>query len=1021
MATSADKKELVQQGLRRAFENRECNEKQGAFIVEYGENEEVSFRQGAVAEVHEASYGTLDEASRWVDVKERVSQQLLTGKTLQITNGVMGCDPKPGVRKVLRVSYVPSNTVLEISAKESNSLELPRACAEGLVSASYGAGSGYGNVSDVSSRVQSLLLKNNKVFATNDELLGDPAPGQVKTLTVKYRETASVTFKLHTGRELGSFEVLAPHLFHDLRETLGVSSKDFYENLTANELLGGSQEASGKSGEIFWRSSDGRFILKTVSEGEVATLLGMLPAYKTHLQEHPKSLLTRYLGAYRLSSEGIEMLFLVMNNVFEGAPGLDVTYDLKGTTEDRWVDPNSKGCLKDNNFAEVTMFVKGEVAKSIHETLAVDTAFLQSREIMDYSLMLGQSSAGTRSPYSELMGGLSATRSTALLSPGEDTTMYIGLVDMLVTYGWKKIMAHGIKSMTIGITEEIDTMPPDSYAERFCRYFHQKIRPTSEQLSVGEVSPELFETPFRGLGRSGGTAAFFRAVLREGQSKEYWIGKDLARARDEVVFYEAAKNLKGKDWAMLKWMTPYKGICRAPCLVKDEVKELEVMLLRNCRDGFKSCRMLDVKLGQVTAVGGWQGKSVFSAFMQNMTVDVATNSLGEGFRLEGFDNPPPVLRSFEEFLTQSAPATTHKKLKRLNLQRMDAMQFLRHFLDLHEPKGAQAVEGEGSILQVELQELVLLRCVEELASLVAACRAAPFPQQWIGSSVMLCFDSGARPAAADLAAALSDIARVHIFDWGRSELNTAATHAGLTEHDRREHAKYWNFYCQALAKLLYACCSLYVGRFWVPAESLAFMVWDKDRLTADDFIGGCILQVEEVAERTHHLKNVSGGKVRTWMRSDSEVTVSVRKAELSEASRLQDCHVATVHHAKNIPSKDAASYSDIFVEVSGQGQSAAELLQRLQDQAVRDMLKSSSHATTVSISSTEAVWEESFEFATLSEESKEPFVRALGIALGRSVDAREVPSIFPAQVCHAGASPDFQASQSAFAVECFPH
>ena len=44
------------------------------------------------------------------------------------------------------------------------------------------------------------------------------------------------------------------------------------------------------------------------------------------------------------------------------------------------------------------------------------------------------------------------------------------------------------------------------------------------------------------------------------ESKHYWLGKDLARARDEVVFYEVAKTLQGKDgWQILNFMTPYRG------------------------------------------------------------------------------------------------------------------------------------------------------------------------------------------------------------------------------------------------------------------------------------------------------------------------------------------------------------------------------------------------------------------------------------------------------------------------------
>lgn len=57
------------------------------------------------------------------------------------------------------------------------------------------------------------------------------------------------------------------------------------------------------------------------------------------------------------------------------------------------------------------------------------------------------------------------------------------------------------------------------------------------------------------------------------------------------------------------------------------------------------------------------------------TIDVNTNSDREGFRLEGFDSPPPSILSVEDHLESGAFAKSAvgiKKLKQLNLQRMTA-------------------------------------------------------------------------------------------------------------------------------------------------------------------------------------------------------------------------------------------------------------------------------------------------------------------------------------------------------------
>ncbi len=78
----------------------------------------------------------------------------------------------------------------------------------------------------------------------------------------------------------------------------------------------------------------------------------------------------------------------------------------------------------------------------------------------------------------------------------------------------------------------------------------------SAELQITKVPVTLFQTPFKALGASGGTAAFFRVEYKDGEwqkdktqagvpidSKDYWIGKDLARARDEVALYEEAQKV----------------------------------------------------------------------------------------------------------------------------------------------------------------------------------------------------------------------------------------------------------------------------------------------------------------------------------------------------------------------------------------------------------------------------------------------------------------------------------------------
>mmetsp|Transcript_12560 Transcript_12560/g.24248 ORF Transcript_12560/g.24248 Transcript_12560/m.24248 type:complete len:462 (-) Transcript_12560:155-1540(-) len=292
-------------------------------------------------------------------------------------------------------------------------------------------------------------------------------------------------FELSNG---GSLHICNPREFAAVRELTGVSHDDFFGSLTRNELTGGNTEESGKSGSIFWYTADGRFVLKTVPEEELQTLLTMLPKYGRYLMEHRDSLLTRYFGAYRFTpARGGEVVrVVIMANVLEGARPHKV-YDLKGTTEDRWVPEIQGKCMKDVNFESTTMYTSAQVQERLHAVLRDDTRFLERFHIMDYSLMLSiqylnreTSMATNPKAPSKLMGGLEGIALSG--SEHKACLFHIGIIDMLTTYDFKKLIAHTLKINTIGRFHDIDTEPPDVYAERFRKYFVRKIIAETEDV-----------------------------------------------------------------------------------------------------------------------------------------------------------------------------------------------------------------------------------------------------------------------------------------------------------------------------------------------------------------------------------------------------------------------------------------------------------------------------------------------------------------------------------------------------------
>lgn len=59
--------------------------------------------------------------------------------------------------------------------------------------------------------------------------------------------------------------------------------------------------------------------------------------------------------------------------------------------------------------------------------------------------------------------------------------------------------------------------------------------------SLTRIEAERFEAPVQRLGVSGGTAPFFKLLQQGAGQRDFYIGKDLSRASDEVDFYEEVK------------------------------------------------------------------------------------------------------------------------------------------------------------------------------------------------------------------------------------------------------------------------------------------------------------------------------------------------------------------------------------------------------------------------------------------------------------------------------------------------
>jgi len=264
-------------------------------------------------------------------------------------------------------------------------------------------------------------------------------------------------------------------MFRRLRKAADLTEESYLSSMCSQPFLGGKTEASGKSGSLFLRSHDNKFVLKTIERHEFEVLEDILASYVLYLEEATSSLLCRFLGAYSLKVGGVTLRFVVMNNMISVRDTYEI-YDLKGTTEDRLVDPKAHSVLKDNNFAPHTMLFQRPKRENLVASLQDDSDFLKSLGLMDYSLLVGISRSLEVPETNFIMRGWLGMQGNGKGDAEPETcTFEFGIIDYLQRWTPKKVAAHWLKKPTIGCCHEIDTEPPTVYSKRFYKYLHDKI------------------------------------------------------------------------------------------------------------------------------------------------------------------------------------------------------------------------------------------------------------------------------------------------------------------------------------------------------------------------------------------------------------------------------------------------------------------------------------------------------------------------------------------------------------------
>lgn len=216
------------------------------------------------------------------------------------------------------------------------------------------------------------------------------------------------------------------------------------------------ESSGGKSGSVFLKTLDNKFLLKSISQVEFDSWTSFAPSYFNYMSQalfHDlPTALAKIFGVYQIhirnpsSSKNIKMYIVVSENLFAGR-NFDRFFDLKGSMRNRKVAETGKAneVLLDENMVEYIydkpMYVREHSKRVLRASLYNDTLFLTKMNVMDYSLVIGID---------------------------EDTnTIVAGIIDYIRTFTWDKKIESWVKGRTSSGVKDPTVISPKQYKSRF--------------------------------------------------------------------------------------------------------------------------------------------------------------------------------------------------------------------------------------------------------------------------------------------------------------------------------------------------------------------------------------------------------------------------------------------------------------------------------------------------------------------------------------------------------------------------
>ncbi|XP_072967031.1 phosphatidylinositol 4-phosphate 5-kinase 9 [Typha angustifolia] len=207
-----------------------------------------------------------------------------------------------------------------------------------------------------------------------------------------------------------------PMVFRNLREMFKIDAADYMISICGSAALR-ELSSPGKSGSVFFLSQDDRFMIKTLRKSEVQVLLRMLPNYYHHVRTYENTLITKFFGLHRVKpSSGQKFRFVVMGNMFCTELRIHRRFDLKGSSLGRSTDKveiDENTTLKDLDL-NYSFYLEPSWREALLKQIEIDSKFLETQRIMDYSLLLGVHYRAPQHLRSHVSQSVTADRLTVL-------------------------------------------------------------------------------------------------------------------------------------------------------------------------------------------------------------------------------------------------------------------------------------------------------------------------------------------------------------------------------------------------------------------------------------------------------------------------------------------------------------------------------------------------------------------------------------------------------------------------------